>query len=142
MNTKSAALFFLSALAAGPASTCAFSMNQPKTSTKAQFDPLMPSIETKGDLSPAFLPKVAAATATAAVLSSPLVAKAVEEVDGYEYGAVDAPIGLAWGAGVVVILTAAVPVFMQGGEEAFEEMRERDAGNWGSGNSDRLNGRR
>jgi len=31
---------------------------------------------------------------------------------------------------------------LQGGEEAFEEMSQSDEGKWGSGNSDRLNGRR
>ena len=65
-----------------------------------------------------------------------------EEVDDYEYGAVNAPIGIAVGAGVLAILTALLPVVLQGGEEAFEEMRQSDEGKWGSGNSDRLNGRR
>lgn len=74
---------------------------------------------------------------TAVVATSPLAALA-EEVDDYEYGAVDAPIGIAVGLGIVAILTAAVPVFMQGGEEAFNEMKERDSGNWGSGQTDAL----
>lgn len=34
--------------------------------------------------------------------------------------------GLAWGAGVLAILTALLPVVLQGGEEAFEEMKDRD----------------
>lgn len=62
--------------------------------------------------------------------------------DDYEYGAVDAPIGLAWGAGVLVILTALLPLALQGGEEAFEEMRQQDSDTWGTGNSNRLNKRR
>jgi hypothetical protein len=66
----------------------------------------------------------------------------IEEADDYEYGAVDAPIGLAWGAGILVIATALLPLAMQGGEEAFEEMRQKDADSWGTGNSDRLNKRK
>ena len=81
------------------------------------------------------------ATTAAVVATSPLMALA-EEVDDYEYGSVDAPIGIAVAGGILAILTAAVPVFMQGGEEAFEEMRERDSGNWGTGRSDSLNKRR
>lgn len=75
---------------------------------------------------------VEAAAAAAAVLSTtPLVAIA-EEVDEYEYGAVNAPIGLAWGAGVLAILTALLPLALQGGEEAFEEMRMKDEDKWGN----------
>ena len=59
--------------------------------------------------------------------------------DTYEYGAVDAPIGLAWGVGVLVILSALLPLALQGGEEAFEEMKESESDTWGSGNSNRLN---
>lgn len=79
------------------------------------------------------------ATAAAAFLVAnvPLAAMAVVE-DDYEYGAVDAPIGLAFGVGVLAILTAAVPVLMQGGEEAFEEIRERDADTFGKNNKDVL----
>lgn len=81
-----------------------------------------------------------AATATA-VAASPLVALA-EEVDDYEYGAVDAPIGIAVAGGILAILTAAVPVFLQGGEEAFNEMKDRDADLWGSGQTEALNKKR
>lgn len=45
----------------------------------------------------------------------------------------DAPIGLAVGGGILAILTALLPVFLRGGEEAFEEIRERDEGTFGSG---------
>ena len=62
--------------------------------------------------------------------------------DTYEYGAVDAPIGLAWGVGVLVILSALLPLALQGGEEAFEEMKESESDTWGSGNSNRLNKRK
>jgi hypothetical protein len=75
---------------------------------------------------------------TAVIATSPLAALA-EEVDDYEYGAVDAPIGIAVAGGILAILTAAVPVFMQGGEEAFNEMKDRDSGVWGSGQTDALN---
>jgi hypothetical protein len=80
------------------------------------------------------------ATTAAVVLStSPLMALAEED---YEYGAVSAPIGLAWGAGVLAILTALLPVALKGGEEAFEEMKDKDKDKWGSGKSDALNSRR
>ena len=76
------------------------------------------------------------ASAAAVVLStSPLAALAEED---YEYGAVNAPIGLAWGAGVLAILTALLPIALRGGEEAFEEMKERDSDKWGTGSSDSL----
>jgi hypothetical protein len=75
-------------------------------------------------------------TAAAVVLStSPLAALAEED---YEYGAVSAPIGLAWGVGVLAILTALLPIALRGGEEAFEEMKEQDKDKWGSGKSDAL----
>ena len=78
-----------------------------------------------------------ATTAAIAFSVSPLAALA-EEVDDYEYGAVNAPIGLAWGVGVLAILTALLPVLLKGGEEAFEEMKERDSDKWGSGTADPL----
>jgi len=81
-------------------------------------------------------------TTTAVVVStSPLIALA-EEVDNYEYGAVNAPIGIAWAGGVLAVLTALLPLVLKGGEEAFEEMKERDAGKWGTGNSDALKKKR
>ena len=83
---------------------------------------------------------VKAATAAAIVASmSPLVALAEED---YEYGAVNAPIGLAWGVGVLAILTALLPIALRGGEEAFEEMKDRDKDAWGTGGKDTLNKRK
>jgi len=82
-----------------------------------------------------------ATTAAVVVSTSPLMALA-EEADDYEYGAVNAPIGIAWLGGVVAILTALLPVALQSGEEAFDEMRERDAGKWGSGDSSALDKKR
>ena len=84
---------------------------------------------------------LAPAVAAAVALSSPLVAMA-EQVDDYEYGAVDAPIGIAVGGGILAILTALLPIALRGGEEAFEEMKESDSQMWGSGNRDRLSGRK
>jgi hypothetical protein len=78
------------------------------------------------------------ATAAAVIATSPLMALA-EEVDDYEYGSVDAPIGIAWAAGVAVILTAGVPILLSGGEDEFNKMKERDADNWGTGKTDSLN---
>lgn len=69
-------------------------------------------------------------TAAVMVATSPLMALA-EEVDDYEYGRVDAPIWIAWVAGAAVILTAFLPVALQGGEEAFEEMKKKDEKKWG-----------
>lgn len=67
----------------------------------------------------------------------------IEELaDDYEYGAVSAPIGLAWGVGLLAVLTALLPLALQGGEEAFEEMRGQEEGTWGGKNSDRLNKRK
>lgn len=59
-----------------------------------------------------------------------------------EYGAVNAPIGIAWAGGALAILTALLPVALQGGEEAFEEMRERDEGKFGTGDSSALDRRK
>mmetsp|Transcript_8097 Transcript_8097/g.12525 ORF Transcript_8097/g.12525 Transcript_8097/m.12525 type:complete len:151 (+) Transcript_8097:126-578(+) len=70
------------------------------------------------------------------LLLAPTVAKAVEDApDDYEYGAVNAPIGIAAVGGLLAILTALLPLALQGGEEAFEEMRERDSTKWGTGAS-------
>lgn len=52
------------------------------------------------------------ATTAAAVATSPLIALA-EEADDYEYGAVNAPIGIAWVGGVFLILTALLPLLLQ-----------------------------
>jgi hypothetical protein len=79
----------------------------------------------------------ASAWAAAAASSS-------SEADEYVYGSVDAPVGLAVGAGILAIATAALPVLLRGGEEAFEEIRERDEGTFGSPdkNKDVLKSRR
>lgn len=83
-------------------------------------------------------------TATAAALimaNIPLIALAAEEE--YEYGAVNAPIGIAVGAGILAIATALLPVALRGGEEAFEDIRERDKKTFGAkSNKDVLKKRR
>jgi hypothetical protein len=81
-------------------------------------------------------------TAVVALATSPLMAIAEEAADDYEYGAVNAPIGIAWAGGVLAILTALLPVALRGGEEAFEEMKERDAGKFGTGDSSSLDRKR
>jgi len=84
--------------------------------------------------------QIAAASAFVMANAAPLVAMAVEE-ENYEYGAVDAPIGLAVGGGILAILTALLPILLRGGEEAFEEMKDRDSDTFGkSGNKDVLKG--
>lgn len=85
--------------------------------------------------------KTAFTTVAVTIATNPLVAIAVPD-DDYEYGAVNAPIGLAWGVGVLAILTALLPIALRGGEEAFEEMKEKDKGTWGTGDSKRLNSRK
>ena len=55
----------------------------------------------------------------------------------------NAPIGIAWAAGIALIATSLLPLALKGGEEAFEEMKENDAKTWGKkNNSDVLNRRR
>lgn len=83
----------------------------------------------------------AATTAAVVIATNPLVALAAEQPDDYEYGAVNAPIGLAWGVGVLAILTALLPIALRGGEDAFNEMKERDADSFGK-NRDVLKSRR
>ncbi|KAL3762167.1 hypothetical protein ACHAWU_000631 [Discostella pseudostelligera] len=78
---------------------------------------------------------IGATIATATVLStSPLAAIAEQAADDeYVYGAVNAPggIGLAAVLGVLAILTAAVPVILAPGEDAFNEMKKKDENKWG-----------
>mmetsp|Transcript_49114 Transcript_49114/g.141196 ORF Transcript_49114/g.141196 Transcript_49114/m.141196 type:complete len:131 (+) Transcript_49114:80-472(+) len=108
----------------------------PQQASKPAFAPLTATNKP-------LLEKVSQFMTTAAVVisTSPLVALA-EEADDYEYGAVNAPIGIAWAGGVLAILTALLPIALQGGEDAFNEMKDRDADKWGTGNSDALNRRR
>lgn len=49
--------------------------------------------------------------------------------------------GLAVGGGILAILTALLPIALQGGEDAFNEMKEEDSSTWGSGNANKLNKR-
>lgn len=76
--------------------------------------------------------KFTVALTTAAVTAAPLASFAATQDDDYVYGAVAAPggLGLAAGLGVLAIITAAVPVLLSPGEEAFNEMRDRDEGKW------------
>jgi hypothetical protein len=65
----------------------------------------------------------------------------VDNDDNYEYGAVDAPIGIAIGGGLLAILTALLPIALKGGEEAFEEIKDRDVDTFGKRN-DLLTGKK
>lgn len=114
-------------------STTAFSTPKPNT-----FDPLNLATP-KIDSSPTNHHVVAkfAAAAAATFVTHPLAALA-EEADDYEYGAVNAPIGIAWAAGSALILTSLLPLALQGGEEAFEEMKETEKGTWGKKNNNVL----
>jgi len=106
------------------------------------FDPLEFAESPKDTTNhPNTMAKVAA-TAAAAFVAHPLVAFAEEaEVDDYEYGAVNAPIGIAWAAGTALIATSLLPLLLQGGEEAFEEMKEQDKGTFGRKNGNVLDKR-
>ncbi len=81
--------------------------------------------------------KMSAAFITANTLLVPIVLAIVED-DNYEYGAVDAPIGIAVGGGLLAILTALLPIALKGGEEAFEEIKDRDVETFGKRNTDLL----
>ena len=81
--------------------------------------------------------KMTAAFITANTLLVPIVLAIVED-DNYEYGAVDAPIGIAVGGGLLAILTALLPIALKGGEEAFEEIKDRDVDTFGKRNTDLL----
>ena len=93
----------------------------------AKFDPL--GLAEEDATKPATTATAAAAGVFATLAASPLAA--VAESDDYEYGAVDAPIGIAWAAGVLAILTAAVPVLLQSGEKALEQQRIDEGGSFG-----------
>ena len=74
---------------------------------------------------------VAAAAAAALVSANILPFVALAEEDDYVYGAVDAPPLIPIIGGILAILTAALPVLLRSGEEAFEEMKDSDG--FGSG---------
>jgi hypothetical protein len=86
------------------------------------------------------LAAVASAIVTAYIPFLPIVQAIVD--DDYEYGAVDAPIGIAVGGGLLAILTALLPIALRGGEEAFEEIKDRDSTTFGKGNNDILKGKK
>jgi hypothetical protein len=78
--------------------------------------------------------QVIVSSAAVPTASLPILAILAEVVDDYEYGAVDAPIGIAWVGGILAVLTATLPFFLQGGEKAFEEIKDRDAATFGKRN--------
>ena len=45
---------------------------------------------------------------------------------------------IAWAGGVLAILTALLPIALSGGEDAFNEMKENDAGKFGTGDTSAL----
>ena len=106
------------------------------TSTSAFVAPSAPTTQTTTQLSAnnVNFDKIgnAATVAAASVIATPFAALAADVADDYEYGAVNAPggLGLAAGLGVLAILTAAVPVLLAPGEDAFNEMKEKDADKW------------
>mmetsp|Transcript_13773 Transcript_13773/g.28438 ORF Transcript_13773/g.28438 Transcript_13773/m.28438 type:complete len:144 (-) Transcript_13773:466-897(-) len=114
----------------------------PPTPTRSTTPTTALSMTAKG---PAWMASLSATAAVVAANIPAVVYAAVDalEDDSYEYGKVDAPIGLALGGGILAILTAAVPVLLAPGEEALEEMRENEGYTFGSKDaSDTLNKRR
>mmetsp|Transcript_19156 Transcript_19156/g.25235 ORF Transcript_19156/g.25235 Transcript_19156/m.25235 type:complete len:131 (+) Transcript_19156:249-641(+) len=77
-------------------------------------------------LSPKILPAIAAAIPSS-------VLAAVEEVDDYQYGAVSAPGWILPVGALAVIVTAAVPILLQSGQEAFDEISENSKDKWAGG---------
>jgi len=71
----------------------------------------------------------AAMAAMSSCLSFPLSAMAeVTDAGGdYEYGAVDAPISIAWVVGILVVSSSLLPLLLKPGEEALEQMRDQEA---------------
>jgi len=103
---------------------------RPLTATRAETGKFDPMGLAEDDATTGVKTATAAAAGVFATLAaSPLAA--VAESDDYEYGAVDAPIGIAWAAGVLAILTAAVPVLLQSGEKALEQQRIDEGGSFG-----------
>jgi hypothetical protein len=105
------------------------------------------SVASKPTVSGSFVRTLAfnAITLSALVAASNPAWAAVDAAAGdYEYGAVNAPIGLAVGGGILAILTALLPVALRGGEDAFNEIRDRDASTFGDNkkNKNVLNKRR
>ena len=133
----------LIALLASPVAGFSVSKFQQPHQQLQSFAPL--NVDDLKSASPGSQPPSGMIAATIAAASGilttfPLVALAVED-DSYEYGAVDAPIGLAVGGGLLAILTAAVPVLLRPGEEALEEQRKNEGESFGTGR-DILNKRR
>mmetsp|Transcript_2117 Transcript_2117/g.4613 ORF Transcript_2117/g.4613 Transcript_2117/m.4613 type:complete len:133 (-) Transcript_2117:95-493(-) len=75
--------------------------------------------------------KAAVASAALVTANLPVWASFAVE-DDYEYGAVDAPPLVPIIGGVLAIATALLPIALRPGEEAFEEIRERESETFGS----------
>jgi len=134
---KTFTLLSTALLASSSTTTTAFSTPKPNT-----FDPLnLATTKTVVDSCKTITPVAKFAAAAAATFVAHPLAALAEEADDYEYGAVNAPIGIAWAAGSLLILTSLLPLALQGGEEAFEEMKETDSQTWGKKNSNVLSGR-
>mmetsp|Transcript_8412 Transcript_8412/g.12279 ORF Transcript_8412/g.12279 Transcript_8412/m.12279 type:complete len:168 (+) Transcript_8412:49-552(+) len=68
----------------------------------------------------------AASVLVATILTSPLAVLAAEAEAEYEYGSVNAPPLIPIVGGILAIGTALLPVLLRGGEDAFNEIKERD----------------
>uniref|UniRef100_A0A7S0GEB5 RxLR effector protein n=1 Tax=Proboscia inermis TaxID=420281 RepID=A0A7S0GEB5_9STRA len=119
-------------------STHSLNANVSEKYDSAVFDPMVST--QKRNVAPSL-----ALAISAAIMTSPLLAIAEEmEDDNYEYGAVNAPGGLAIAVvgGVLAVLSALLPLVLQGGEDAFEEMKASDKKTWGKGTADPLKGKK
>ncbi|CAM9615525.1 unnamed protein product [Heterosigma akashiwo] len=112
-------LFFLIFLAVACVFTHAFTIKSQAPVMKMD----LPKID--------FAPKAALASLAAAIPSS--VYAAVEQADDYEYGAVNAPGWILPVGAFVVIATAAVPIFLQSGQEAFDDISDKSKDQWAGG---------
>ena len=81
---------------------------------------------------------VGPAAATFAAVTSPAAALAAASADtcGSECGTVDAPGWVLPLGAVLVIGTSLLPLVLKDGEEAFEDIKERDAGFFGKTRGD------
>ena len=133
------AIFVSTTLLCVPTNINAFPVVQRSVSTKRQIASVVTvaALPSKPQEQVSNVSKMIAAVITANTMLIPIVQALVED-DNYEYGAVDAPIGIAVGGGLLAILTALLPVALKGGEEAFEEIKDRDVDTFGKRNTDLL----
>ena len=87
--------------------------------------PVLPSTPASQCLTrlPATVPPSFLVASCLTLLSSPgaVLAEVADSNGEYVYGAVDAPISIGWGVGVLAIATSLLPILLAPGEEAKAE---------------------